>query len=202
MTDFDLDRLGDVWRQQPDPAELERLRRSAAAVARRARLAQVVDIGTAAAVSAVVMLLVISNPKIETFLMGAAAILVLLGSNIRLRKLRRVELMHLTGSTEDMLDQSIERIETTLRHHRFSLVGIGPAFLIGTLVASVAQGRLLFPALQTWSLFRILWVLVALAIVAAGMAFALHAMGRGKRELERLKAMREAYRREREFTGP
>ena len=29
MSDFDLDRLGGVWRQQPDPAELEALRRSA-----------------------------------------------------------------------------------------------------------------------------------------------------------------------------
>ena len=44
MTDFDLDRLGDVWRQQPDPAEMERLQRSAAAVSRRARWAQLVDI--------------------------------------------------------------------------------------------------------------------------------------------------------------
>ena len=33
MSDFDLDRLGDVWRQQPDPAEMERLRRTAIAVA-------------------------------------------------------------------------------------------------------------------------------------------------------------------------
>ena len=45
MSDFDLDRLGDVWRQQPDPAEMERLQKSAAAVARRARRAQVVDVG-------------------------------------------------------------------------------------------------------------------------------------------------------------
>ena len=37
MSDFDLDRLGDVWRQQPDPAEMERLQRTAAAVSRRAR---------------------------------------------------------------------------------------------------------------------------------------------------------------------
>ena len=49
MSDFDLDRLGDVWRQQPDPEEVARLQKSAAAVARRARLAQVIDIGAAVA---------------------------------------------------------------------------------------------------------------------------------------------------------
>ena len=36
MSEIDLDHLGDVWRAQPDPAEIERLRRSAEAV-RRAR---------------------------------------------------------------------------------------------------------------------------------------------------------------------
>ena len=44
MSDFDLDRLGDVWRQQPDPAEMERLQRTAIAVARRARLSAILDI--------------------------------------------------------------------------------------------------------------------------------------------------------------
>jgi hypothetical protein len=201
MSDFDLDRLGDVWRQQPDPAEMERLRRSAAAVARRARLAQVIDIGAALAVSTVVILLVASNPKLDTFLMGAAAILVLLGSNIRLRKLRRIELMHLTGSTEEMLDQSITRVETTLRHHRFGLIGIVPAFVVGTLVAYATQGRAMFPALQSWSTFRIFWVIAAFGLVGVAMVYSFRSMQRGKRELERLKAMREAYSREREFTG-
>ena len=108
MSDFDLDRLGDVWRQQPDPAEMERLQRTAVAVARRARLAAIVDICAAVAVAAVVVILVLANPRSQTFVMGCAAILVLLGSNVRLRKLRQVELKGLTGTTEDMLDQSIE----------------------------------------------------------------------------------------------
>lgn len=201
MSDFDLDRLGDVWRQQPDAAELERLRRSAAAVARRARLAQFVDIAAALAVSAVVVVLVAANPKTDTILIGVAAILVLLGSNIRLRKLRRIELSNLTGSTEDMLDQSITRVETTLRHHRFALIGVVPAFAIGTLVAAVTQGRVLVPALQGGGTFRVLWVLLAIALVVAGMLFAFRAMKRNERELERLRAMREAYRREGESTG-
>lgn len=199
MSDFDLDRLGDVWRQQPDPAEMERLRKSAAAVARRARLAQVIDIGVALAVSAVVIFLVASNPKTDTILIGTAAILVMLSSSRRLRRVRQIELKTLTGSTEDMLDQSIDRVETTLRYRRFSLIAVGPALVVGLLVAYLAQGRTLV-ALADWPLLRIIWVAVAVVIVLAGMGLALRAVRRGKKELERLKAMREAYRREREST--
>jgi hypothetical protein len=201
MTDLDLDRLGDVWRQQPDPAEMERLQRSAAAVSRRARLARVIDIGAALAVAAVVILLVLSNPKIGTFMIGAAAILVLLGSNIRLRNLRQIELRSLSGSTEDMLDQTIERIETTLKHNRLSLIAIGPAFLMGLLVSSTADrdgiGRL-FPILRDIPLSRPMWsVLAAIVLAIVALVIAL-GMRRGRRELERLRAMREAYRHEHE----
>jgi hypothetical protein len=200
MTDFDLDRLGDVWRQQPDPAEMERLRRSAATVARRARFSQVIDVATAVAVAGVVIALVASNPKLDTILIGAAAILVLLGSNIRLRKLRRVELRNLTGSTEDMLDQSIVRAETTLRHHRFGLLGVGPAVVIGVIVASVTRGRQLIPAIQEGPTLRTLWVVLGVAVVAGTLVYSLSGMRRARRELDRLRAMREAYRREREST--
>ena len=201
MSDFDLDRLGDVWRQQPDAEELERLRRSAAAVARRARLAQFVDIAAALAVSAVVVLLVASNPKTDTILIGAAAILVLLGSNIRLRKLRRVELSNLTGSTEDMLDQSIDRVETTIRHHRFALIGVLPAFVVGSLVVVLTRGYLRVPALQSPSPLRVTWVLLAVALVVGGVIVSFRAVKRGRRELGRLQAMRDAYRREQESAG-
>jgi hypothetical protein len=200
MTDFDLDRLGDVWRQQPDPAEMERLQKSAATVARRARIAQVIDIGAAVAVSAVVIMLVLSNPRVNTFLMGAAAILVLLAGNVRLRKVRKIELQHLTGGTEDMLDQSIIRVETTLRHHRFGLIGILPAFVVGTMVALAAGGRTLLPAMESWSTFRLFWVLTGLGVVGLGMIHSLRSMKRAQRELERLETMREAYRHEREST--
>jgi hypothetical protein len=198
MSDFDLDRLGDVWRQQLDPEELARLQKSAAAVARRARLAQVIDIGAALAVSAVVIMLVASNPKINTILIGAAAILVLLSSSVRLRRLRRVELETLTGGTEDMLDQSINRVETTLRYRRYSLIAIGPGFVAGTLVAIFAQGRGILPTVQSWPPSL---VALVIAVVAMATAFSFRALGRGRTELERLRAMREAYRRERESTG-
>lgn len=205
MSDFDLDRLGDVWRQQPDPAEMERLQKSAAAVARRAKLAQVIDVGAAAAVSAIVILLVVSNPKLGTVLVGAAAILVLLGSNVRLRRLRQVELQTLAGTTEDMLDQSIQRVEATLRYRWFSLAAVGPALLLGFLMGARSGGsnRLvaLFPQLgeivKPGVLFGIgggLFVVVGLLIFRS--------IVRARRELQRLRTMREAYRSERESSGP
>ena len=205
MTDLDLDRLGDVWRQQLDPVELERLRLTAAAVSRRARRARVLDIGGALAVAMVVILLVLSNPKIGTFLIGGAAILFLLGSNIRLRRLRQVELRSLTGGTEDMLDQSIERVETTLKQNRFTLTALGPALLVGGLVAvstGVRRGGSILPALNDVPLLRIVWLGLAIAGLIALVIVSLLARRRGQRELERLMAMREAYRHERESPAP
>lgn len=204
MSDFDLDRLGDVWRQQPDPAEMERLQRSAAAVSRRARLSQIVDVVAAVAVAGVVIVLVLSNPRSEAFVMGAAAILVLLYSNYRQRKLRQIELRSLTGSTENMLQQSVERIETTLRHNRFVLLAIGPALAVGLLFGAAAIGNragAMFPAVHDVPQIRILVRVVSLAALAAFVLFLLFAIRRGKRELERLKAMRESYREERESTA-
>ena len=111
--DFDLDRLGDVWRQRPDPKELEALRRSAEAVRRRARWGQIVEVVAAVVVSAVVLLLVLSNPRTDTVVVGTGAILILLVSQIRQRRQRKLELMSLTGTAEQMLDQSIARIQAS-----------------------------------------------------------------------------------------
>jgi hypothetical protein len=201
MSDFDLDRLGDVWRQQPDPAEMERLQKSAAAVARRARRAQVTDIVVALAVAGVVIFLVASNPKPGTVLIGSAAILVLLFSNIRLRKVRRIELEQLTGGTEEMLDQSIARVETTLRHLRVSIICFPLMLLVGALVGYTSQGHRILEAAQGWPL-RSLLAPLGVLIVMGVIVFCIRALGRSRRELERLRAMREAYRREHEPGGP
>lgn len=204
MTDLDLDRLGDVWREQLDPAELERLQRSAITVSRRARLAQIVDALAGIAVAAVVILLVLANPKVETFLMGGAAILVLLGANISQRRLRQVELRSLTGGTEEMLDQSIERVETTLKHNRLSLIAVGPCILVGVLVARSSKlGRIgdLIPALSDLPIAKYVWQGTTVAIVAGAILYLLLAIRRGRRERERLRAMRNSYRQERESTG-
>jgi len=200
MRDFDLDRLGDVWRQQPDAAEMARLQRSAAAVARRARITQVTDIVVGLAVAVVVIFLVASNPKPGTVVMGTAAILVLLYSHIRLRKMRRIELGHLTGSTEEMLNQSIDRVETTVRHLRISLIGFLPTVLVGALVAYASQGRTILAAAEDWP-FRGLLLPLGMLVIVGVMAFHMRAIRRSRRELGRLLAMREAYRREHERAG-
>jgi hypothetical protein len=205
MSDFDLDRLGDVWRQQPDPAEMERLQRTAIAVARRARLAAILDVCTAIAVAAVVVILVITNPQTQTVVMGSAAILVLLGSNLRLRKLRQVELKGLTGTTEDMLDQSIARVETTLRHHKFTLYGTPPIFLVTWLgfAATRAPGHdTILGSLREIPWFRPILLGAAIAGAVALAAFLIVAIGRGRRELNRLNTMRDAYRQERDSSAP
>ena len=204
MTDFDIDRLGDVWRQQPDPAEMERLQRTAAEVSRRARVSQILDIIAGVAVSLVVIFLVWTNPTFNTFLMGGAAILVLLGSNVRLRKLRQVELRSLTGTTEDMLDQSIERVRTTLRHNRFTLLAMGPALVLGYLLASAAGRQVgsFVGAMRDPTLFRIVWLGAALAFIAGSATVLVFRMRRQRSELDRLTAMRESYRQERDSTAP
>lgn len=204
MSDFDLDRLGSVWRQPPDPAEMERLQRTAAAVSRRARISQIFDIVAGIAVSTVVIFLVWANPTFDTFLMGGAAILVLLGSNMRLRRLRQVELRNLTGTTEDMLDQSIERVRTTLRHNRFTLIALGPALFLGYLLATAARQQIgpLVGAMRDPTLFRIVALGAAFAFVAGSVIALIFAMRRHRSELQRLTAMRESYRQERESTAP
>jgi hypothetical protein len=203
MSDFDLDRLGDVWRQQPDPAEMERLQRSAAAVRRRARFAQIVDVGAATAVSLAVILLVLSNPSMPTMIMGGAAILMLLGSNIRQRKLRQVELRSMTGGTEGMLAQSIERIETTVRHHRFTLVAMLPVCVITLLFAATVGRRAgsFLGSLRDEAWFPFVWNGGWVAALSLFILFSIFSIRRGRRELERLHAMRESYRQERESTS-
>lgn len=200
MNDFDLDRLGDVWRQQPDPAEMARLQKSAVTVARRARIKQVTDVLAAIAVAGIVISLVANNPKPGTVIMGSAAILILLFGHIRLRRIRRIELGHLTGGTEDMIDQSIDRMETTLRHLRFSMIGFLPTVLVGALVAYLSQSRAILPPVQDSPLRNVLPSL-GIVVVIGVMIFLVRAIRRGRRELERLRAMREAYRQEREPTG-
>jgi hypothetical protein len=204
MTDFDLDRLGDVWRQQPDPAELRLLRRSADAVRRRARWSQLFDIGAAILVAAVVILLVSSNPQRNTVLMGSAAILFLLYSNIRSRRIRQLELRSLTGTTENMLDQSIERLEATVKYNRFTLIGFGPAMVVGLLFAAsanISSGEGIVSIVRASPVIRLLLGVGGLAVIAGIVVFLLLAIRRGRRELQRLAAMRDSFREERKSSN-
>lgn len=205
MSDFDLDRLGDVWRQQPDPAEMARLQRTAIAIARRARLGAILDICAALAVAAVVIVLVLTNPKVETLVMGSAALFVLLGSNIRLRKLREVQLRELAGTTENMLDQSIARVETTLRHHKFSLYATPAVFLIfwvGFATTAAPRPESMLASLRAIPWFRATLLGGGFATMVGVPIFLFFSIRRGRRELGRLRAMREAYRQERDSAAP
>ena len=193
MTDLDLERLGDVWRQQPDPEELERLQRTAQGVRRRARLQQILDVVTATLVAGVVLYFVSTSGRIDAVLVGTAAILVLLLNSVRQRRLREVELRSLTGSTEDMLDQSIERVETTVRHNRWSLIGIGPACGLAMIFAATADGGKLRGALgMPW--LRVMLFGAGVALMVGLFIFLVLALRRGRRELDRLRTLRNAYR--------
>ncbi len=198
MSDFDLERLGDVWRQQPGPAEMEQLQRTAAAVSRRARFAQVVDVGAAVIVSGIVILLVSKNPTIGTFLMGAAAICVLIYGNLRQRRLRQVELRGLTGGTEEMLDQSIERVETMRKRTRLSAIMLPPGFAMGMLFAYFVAphgGEQYLPRVIADSGMRPLLWLAVFALLATVLLL-IRSMRSTGRELGRLRTLRDAYRRE------
>jgi len=203
MIDFDLDRLGDVWRQRPDPAELEALKRSADTVRRRARWAQLFDIVAAIVVAAVVLLLVLSNPKVDTLLVGGTAILILLGTQVRSRRLRQEELRSLTGSTEQMLDQSINRTQATLKRSRFHLLGFAPAIALGFLFAYVVDDRAAgsLRQLTSDSMSRIAVVLGVALFVTAMTVYLIGTIRTTRRELERLIALRDAYRGELDSTA-
>ena len=195
MTDLDLERLGDVWRQQPDPQELERLQRTAHGVRRRARLQQILDVVTATLVAGVVLYLVSTSGRIDAVLVGTAAILVLLVNSVRQRRLREVELRSLSGATEDMLDQSIERVETTQRYNRWSLIGVGPVFAFAMLFAATADaGEIPLRGALTTPWLRATLFGLGIGAIAAVFVYLVLALRRGKRELERLRSLREAYR--------
>jgi len=204
MSDFDLDRLGDVWRQQPDAAELERLRRTAVKVARRARWGRIVDIVATVAITSVVLLLVWSNPQKNTIVVGLATIVLLLLGQRRQRRLRQVELRNLTGDTEEMIAQSIERIETTIRHNRLTLIGLGPIVLLAMIFAATTDrgSDAVLASLRDQPWFRFVWYGVWIAAVAGFVVFTLLAIRRGRREVERLTAMRDSYHQERKSAVP
>lgn len=199
MSDFDLDRLGDVWRQQPDAAELERLRRTAVKVARRARWGRIIDVVATVAVTSVVLLLVWANPQKNTIVVGTGVVLLLLFSQRRQRRLRQVELQSLTGDTEQMIAQSVERIETAIRHNRLTLIGIGPIALLTIIFAATTDrgSDAVLASLRDLPWFRFVWYGGWAAAVAVFVVFSVLAIRRGRREVERLTAMRDSYRQER-----
>lgn len=199
MTEIDLDRLGDVWRAQPDPAEIERLRHAAQAVQRRARWGQLADFWLALVVSGVILALVIANPELRTGLVGAFVILYVLYGTARQRRLRAIELRTLAGSTERMLDLSIEQAEAAAKRSRISLLGTGPALLLGLGFAAALDRGTGESPLQKLSTIPWVGTIAVPALIIALAVALLHQLRtniRARREIERLKALREAFRAE------
>ena len=204
MTDFDLDRLGDVWRQRPDPAEMEELKRSAERVSRRARWGQRLDAIAAIVVGGVVLFMGLSNPRTDTLIVGAGAIVVLLVSQIRSRRLRREELRALTGSAEAMIAQSIARLEATSKRTRLQILLIGPGIAFGLVMAGLVDDRSsgeFFDRLVPAPPVQITIALIGFVFLAAGGVWLARAFRRTGQELSRLIALREDYRKERESAG-
>lgn len=205
MTDFDLDRLGDMWRQEPDPAEIAALRRAAEDIARNARRSQIIDAATAIAVSLAVMVLAWSNPKAETIVIGGAAIMMMLYSSVRQRQLRKAELQSLTGTTEEMLDQSIARAKATLKRTKLGLLATPPALGVGIGFGAAldsGDGGTLVNMLagNSNSMFAIAAILVF--IMTAGFIYYSRMIGRTRVELSHFLALREAFDREQDEIAP
>lgn len=199
MNDFDLDRLGDVWRQQPDPAELESLRRAAEAVRRRARWSQLIDVAAGLIVAGLVLFLALSNPRKDTLVVGGVAIVVLLYSLIRQRRLREEELRGLTGSAEEMLDQSIVRVQATLKRAKFGAIMM-PAGLIFGLAFGYLTDRGSSGGPMSWYHGQPGLAATVLALACGSLAvatlFLFRSMKKSRQELERLTRLREAYQEE------
>lgn len=199
MSDFDLDRLGDVWRQQPDPAELEALRRAAEAGRRRARWTQLIDIAAGLVVIGVVLALALANPERDTLIVGGAAIAVLLYGLVRQRRLREAELHSFTGSAEEMLDQSIVRVQATLKRAKFGAVMMPSGLILGLAFGYFSDRRSSGDPLPWYygqpGLGAMVLVL-ACGSLAVAMLFVLRSMKKSRQELERLTGLREAYSRE------
>ena len=198
--DLDLDRLGDLWRTEPDPQEMQRLQRAATSAARRARWGQVSDYLLAALVSIAIIAIVASNPSLKVGLAGAAAILVMLfGTNYQ-RRLRRTELKALTGSSEEMLDQSIERLVATRKRAAFGLLMAIPSVLIGLGLGAVIESdssELIARWRENPEALR-LFEAVVVGVLVMFLVQMFVAARRSRTELARLRALREAYRQENE----
>lgn len=205
MSDLDLDKLGALWREALPEEETRDLERSARHVSRRAKLALVGGYVLAAAIGVAVLVIVAINPEGETAFFGGVALLLLLLSQVRRRRYRQIEIQGLTGDTEAMIDQLIERQQATLKLARFSLWIIGPATVAGIFFGSAvggSAGSKLFLERVADMESRLLLLGIAFLLIATMAAQIVIAMRKHGCELDRLIALREAYRQESSHTDP
>ncbi|MGF1550604.1 MAG: hypothetical protein ACFBQW_08790 [Sphingomonadaceae bacterium] len=196
MNEFDLDELGHIWRQQPSREEMTALVKSARRIRKRARIALIFDYMLAILVSGAVLASVIISARLETTIVGAAAIFIMLYSQIRERRYRMAELKSMTGNTEKMLDLAIEREEGRLKRSRSSLLYLGPATLLGIIFASVSSRKSIIQLIDGDSQFDpVVLAIVGLALLVITVHF-FFTMKTSRKRLERLKYLRQDYNKE------
>jgi hypothetical protein len=201
VTDFDLDRLGSLWRTEPEPAEIGELKRSADRARRKARWLTVLDYALALVTTGAVILILAVNPRAEALLVGGAAVLVMITSLVRRRRLRRIELQSLIGDTESMLESAIARVEATAKRARSGLMVIGPSIFLGLLFAFIVDrggGGAALPTLEAEAWRGLVVRGLLIFIIVATVTQLVLSIRRSRMELTRLIQLREAYRLEHE----
>jgi hypothetical protein len=205
MTEFDLDRLGSLWRQDPEPAEIERLRQSARKVSRRARLAQAADAAGTLAVSVSLIIIALVNRRADATAVIGTIIAFLFYSSLRNRKLRELEVKAATGSTQEMLDQAIARGEGVLKRIRANLVASIIALpLMGLLLLTLEHGpgRNLARRYFEHSHIPLVVDFVILVLVGWIVVQTLVTVRNTRREVRQLRALREAFQTEEDESQP
>jgi hypothetical protein len=106
----------------------------------------------------------------------------------------------LTGTTEAMLDQSIERVATTRKRNLFGLISMIPGIAIGYLFASTvvphSGNERFIMAVADFGVRPLVIPAIIIVIVLATAIRLVRSIRASGRELERLIALRDAYRRE------
>jgi hypothetical protein len=198
VSDLDLERLGELWRGDPQPEAIEELRRAAAAAKRRGPVKTMLDYALAVVMAAAVLFIIAVDRQVDTAFVGAVALLMLIFGQLRQRRFRRLELESLSGDTSSMIDQSIERVEATFKHASQGLLLLPPAITLGIVLGFVSDDatRPFFSRLGDNPLSALLLAAIMFIALPAMVVHLILTKRRSRRELERLHALREAYRKE------
>jgi hypothetical protein len=205
VNDFDLDRLGSLWRTEPEAGEIRELKRSADLARRKAYWTSLLDYGLASIAVGTVLLILGFNPKLEAVLVGGTAVVVAIMSLTGRKRARRIELQSLAGDTESMLETSIAAVEARLRRSKSGLMVIGPSILLGVLFGFIVDkggGGATLPTLEgeAWRGLVVRGLLIF--IIAVTVIQLILSVRRSRAELYRLFQLREAYRLEHEASPP
>ena len=146
--------------------------------------------------AAIIIVLLVSNPRLETSLLGGATLLYMLYGTIRQRRLREIELRTLSGSTERMLDLMVARLEATVKRARLNLwsavpgiaVGIGFGWALDRGTGSPLLTRFAASPLTAFIIAGTISVLAVLSVVHFTQA-----LRRAKRELREITHIREDF---------